>query len=144
MILDSLTLFDEDVAKTAVATTYSDIISVDGAAVKTSADAPSGIAADAAKGTPLFLLAKSVITFVGSGNITVSLETSTDEAFTSPVTLETSGALVIANLKQGAYLLPQVIPYGVLQYLRVKYVVVTGFSAGKVTCALTTAIQSNG
>lgn len=144
MILDTTTLLSDDQAIT-TGTAYSDVIKVAAAAVTTSADAPSGVGEDSAKGIPLALLAQVTTQFTTSngGTLTTTLQTATDEAFTSPVDLAASAAIAAAALTPGKMLLPQTVPYGVLGYLRLKYVVANTMTAGKVTAGIGSALQSN-
>jgi hypothetical protein len=73
----------------------------------------------------------------GSATLTISLQTASDAAFTSPVTLLTSDAISKVTLTQGYQAFFAVIPRGCLRYLRLYYTVTTGpMTAGKVTSSL--------
>tara|TARA_R110000765_G_scaffold288502_1_gene384758 strand:- start:311 stop:757 length:447 start_codon:yes stop_codon:yes gene_type:complete len=146
-ILDINTLLSDSVAITSTGTTYSDLLNYKSAAVTTSKDAPLGVNSDAAKGNPLLLWARVDQTFDsgGAGTLTATLQTATDEAFTSPVDLVTSPAKLKAALQAGDYILPQTVPYGGLGWYRIKYVVAAAaMTAGKVTAGITMGHQSNG
>jgi len=148
MILDTLTLMsdNQDLAQ-AAGPVFSDVLNQLGnPGYTTSQDAPLGIQQDLGKGTPVPFLCQVTEDFAsgGAATLVVSLETSVDEAFTSPITLMTSGTFAIADLVAGTHLLPEHVPYGSLQYLRVKYqIAIADTTAGKVTCGITTGIQSN-
>lgn len=147
MILDQNALLsdDQDLAQ-AAGTYYSDVLNSLGDGVTTSKDAPNGITNDIGKGKMLELLSTVTETFTSGGAATldVSLETATDEAFTTPVTLMASTQYALADLVAGKQLLPEVVPHGGLQYYRIKYVIGTAATtAGKVTAGIACGIQSN-
>jgi hypothetical protein len=148
MILDMYSLMSDDQDLSQVAGTYySDVLNTLGdAGYSTSNDAPNGVGKDIGKGQLVDLLVQVSETFTSGGAATldVTLETATDEAFSSPVTLLTGGQFALADLVAGAYLLPQTMPYGGLQWLRVKYVIGTATTtAGTVTAGIITGHQSN-
>lgn len=90
---------------------------------------------------PLYLQCYVDAAFVsgGSSTLTVSLETSVDEAFTSPITLLTSGAVAKATLVKGYKIFDAVIPEGCKQWFRMKYVVaVADFTAGSLNARINT------
>jgi len=82
-------------------------------------------------------------TQAGALNVTFDLQTATDAAFTSPVTLASSGAIAKASLTIGARPLRVRIPPGALRYLRMYYTASDTASAGKVTAFITpeTSVQ---
>lgn len=149
MILDTLTLLSDDQDLSQVAGTYySDILNTLGdAGYSTSSDAPSGVGKAIGEGTPVPLLCQVTQTFTtggGAATLVVTLQSSVDEAFTSPINEITSKTFALAELVQGAFLLPQHLPYGTKQYLRIRYVIATATTtAGTVTAGVGTAIQSN-
>ena len=149
MILDTLTLLsdDQDVSQVAGAY-YSDILNLQGdAGYTTSADAPNGVTNDLGKGYAVELLCMltETVTSGGAATLIAVLETATDEVFTSPVALVTSKTFALADLVVGTYLLPQHVPYGTLQYVRIKYTIGTATTtAGLVTAGIACGIQSNG
>ncbi|UOF81266.1 major capsid protein [Caudoviricetes sp.] len=88
---------------------------------------------------PIYLQVVADATFVSGGSTTlvVTLETASDEAFTSPVTLMTTATIAKASLVNGYEIINQIVPHGAKKYLRVKYTVATGpFTAGSVTARL--------
>lgn len=88
----------------------------------------------------------------GAATLTVQIQTSDDETFaTGVVTVASSGAIPVADLKPGFRLLPnQFIPEGVngrgvtKRYMRLNYVVGTGpFTAGRVMAGVVLATDTN-
>ncbi len=148
MILDILTLMsdDQDLSQTA-GTYYSDILNLAGdPGYTTSVDAPNGIQHDLGKGYAVELLCQltETVTSGGAATMTVSLQTATDEVFTSPIDLVVSSTFALAALVAGTYLLPQHVPYGTEQYVRIKYVIGTATTtAGTATAGITMGHQSN-
>lgn len=147
MILDTLTLMsdDQDLAQ-AAGTYYSDVLNLNADGYTTSQDAPSGVTPDLGKGEAVPFMCQITETFTSGGAATlqVTLQTATDEAFTSPVDLMASSTFALAALEAGKHLLPEHVPHGSLGYLRVKYVIGTAATtAGKVTSGIPAALQSN-
>lgn len=71
-----------------------------------------------------------------AATVNVKIQTSSDEAFTSPVDLWTSGAKAIAGINAG--LDPVRLPLGVLRYIRVAYVIAAETTtAGRMSAFLT-------
>lgn len=90
---------------------------------------------------PLFLQCYVDTTFVsgGSSTMVVTLETAIDEAFTSPITLMTSGTIAKATLVKGYKIFDAVIPEGGKQWFRMKYTVGTAdFTAGTLNSRINT------
>jgi hypothetical protein len=76
-------------------------------------------------------------TAAGAATLTVTLETSSTEAFSVPVTLASTGAIPVASLTLGSKASITTVPGKVLRYLRLAYTVATGpMTAGKITSAL--------
>ena len=122
MIRDAQNTFckDLDVAAFTAAAVYTNII--------------NGTAAGDAVDQMYLMIANT--TALQDGTLTATLQTATDEAFTSPVDL---GVYAVAKTK-GVRVKARV-PIGCLQYLRVKLVATldatkTSLGAGKVTAAL--------
>ena len=75
----------------------------------------------------------------GAGTLAISLQSSADEAFTTPVTHWTTTAIPLADLGPGdagaaMKAIPMRIPYNVLRYVRLYYTVGTGpMLAGAIT-----------
>jgi len=98
------------------------------------------VAGDAIDGEAYLVVAvqTTMLASAGAASLIASLETSTDEAFTSPVVLFTSAAVAKSALVAGYVLARVRIPVGVLRYLRVKYTKVTNdFSAGNMDAFIT-------
>ena len=76
-------------------------------------------------------------------NVTFDLQTATDAAFTTPITLASSGAIAKSDLAIGARPLQVRIPPGAKRYLRMYYTASATASAGKVTAFITpeTSVQ---
>lgn len=88
-----------------------------------------GVAGDAlVRPTRFHTLITTAVTSAGAPAVTFSLQTATDAAFTSPVTLWTSAALAKATLVAGYHATPQagvLVASGVLQYLRAYVTIAT-------------------
>lgn len=83
-------------------------------------------------GTPLPLLIQVVEDFEGLTSLKVAVQTSADEAFTSPVTLAETAAIAAADLKAGYRFPINFMPKGNLGYTRLYYTVVGTGTAGKI------------
>ncbi len=147
MILDNYTLLSDDQDLSQVAGTYySDILDLHGDGYTTSQDAPLGVTPDLGKGYPVEILAQVTEDFASGGAATLvaTLQTSITEAFTVPIDLAASAAFALADLVAGKNLLPEHVPYGAKQYLRIKYVIGTATTtAGTVTAGIVCGHQSN-
>lgn len=75
----------------------------------------------------------SLQTKLVGGNAAVTLQTASDEAFTTPVDLLSVTATTSTNVGK---ILQSRIPQGILGYLRVKVVPTTALTAGKITAVL--------
>lgn len=84
-------------------------------------------------------LIDTTITSSQSINVTFDLQTATDSAFTSPVTLASSGAISRATLVAGNVPYQTVIPTGCLRFLRAYYTSNGTIQAGKVDCRIVSA-----
>lgn len=83
----------------------------------------------------------SEIDAVGSGTLDISLQTSIDEAFSSPIDVfslpqKAAAALTKGQIFEGA------LPKGLKRYIRLKIVDTTGFTSGK--CLITAAVRNQG
>lgn len=94
-------------------------------------------------GAMVQFLINTTITSSQSINVTFDLQTATDSAFTSPVTLCSSGAISRATLVAGNVPYQSVIPTGVLRYLRAYYTSNGTIQAGKVDCRIVVAGDSD-
>lgn len=93
----------------------------------------------------LFLVSRVGTAFAASGAATlnIQLQTATDAAFTTPITVYDSGAIAVADLKANS-VVQKVSLAGIplKQYIRVNYVVGTGpMTAGNIESFLTTDIK---
>lgn len=94
---------------------------------------------------PLNVQVEEAFTAAGAGTLTITWVTATDEAFTSPQTIYSSGAIGKATLVKG-YRIPGLgdVPVGALRYNKLVYTVATGpMTAGKINAALVLAPQTN-
>lgn len=130
MLLDNQTIFSDNQAVTTTAVSTN--------VVHTAA----GHFKEIATGTPIPLLIQVVTDFAGATSVTAEVQTATDAAFTTPVTLATSGAIAVASLKAG-YRFPIVtMPKGNLGYTRIKYTVDGTATAGKITAGFVAALDN--
>lgn len=131
MILDKQNTFSEAQAVTATADS-TNILNAGGPGVNT--------------GNPVEVLCEveDDFTAAGAATLTVSLVTSVDEAFTSPVTLLTTPAIPKATLVRGYQFAIGFLPPGVLQFTKLVYTVATGpMTAGKINAGIVLARQTN-
>lgn len=95
-----------------------------------------GVIKEIAFGNPLPLRIQVVEEFAGCTSVEFKVQTATDEAFTTPVDLATTGAVAVADLKAG-YVAPILyMPKGNKGYLRIYYTVVGTATKGKVTAGI--------
>lgn len=88
-------------------------------------------------------LVNTVFTSNGA-TIAFSLQTATDEAFSSPVTLFSTAAVAVASLVAGYRVARVKVPLGALRFLRGYYTVASGPAAGgKVDTRLVTDVDVN-
>lgn len=79
-----------------------------------------------------------------TATLTFSIQTATDAAFTSPVTLFSTGAIAVTALADGYKIAAQRIPQGLLRYVRGYFTVGTeNLSAGKFSVNLTPVVEDN-
>lgn len=93
-------------------------------------------------GTPVPLLIEVVEAFNNLTSLAVSVQTATDSAFTTPVTLATA-TLNLAALTAGAVFPINYLPKGNLGYMRLYYDVtaVTAPTTGKITAGVVAALD---
>ena len=104
-----------------------------------------GAGTDAGAGEPLemMVMVDEAATAAGSATVTIALETDDNEAFASPATLASSGAIGKAALTAGSSHFRLEVPEGAERYLRLTYTVATGpLTAGKFTAGLVLDRQS--
>lgn len=91
-------------------------------------------------GALFHVLINTAVTSSGSASIIFDLQTATDAAFTTPVTLFSSGAIAKASLGLAAVPVNVVIPTGCLQFLRAWYTLSVGTpNAGNCSAYIATA-----
>lgn len=96
----------------------------------------AGEAFTPANGALCKFLIDTTITSSQSISVTFDLQTATDSAFTSPVTLLSSGAISRATLVAGNVPFQAIIPAGCLRFLRAYYTSNGTIQAGKVDCRI--------
>ncbi len=99
---------------------------------------------------PFLIQVDEAFTAAGAATLTIDLQTDDNEAFSSPVSVWTSKAFSLAELKPGANLaLVNYVPKGTLdkgleRFFRLNYTVGTGpMTAGKITAGVVAAVQTN-
>lgn len=124
MLYDKQNIYSDKIAGTTISATatYSDVI----------ANVGGGDAVD-----PLFLFIAAPTAITGYA-VTATLQTSADEAFTSPVDL---AAYTLPKDTKGV-LIKDKVPYGMLKYSRIKYVGAGTVTGGKVFAALTETVPN--
>lgn len=115
---------------------------IDHGALGTVYGAAAPLKRDLGIGADLPLLVQVVEAFGDLTSLKIALQGSVDEAFTSPIELQ-SQTLLLADLKVGAQLKLDTIPRGaVFRYTRIYYTVTgTAPTAGKVTAGIVAAVQ---
>lgn len=99
---------------------------------------------EVAFGTPIPLRIQVTEDFATLTSLEIKVQTATDAAFTTPVTLATTGAVAAASLVAG-YVAPiNFIPKGNLGYLRLYYDVTgSNATAGKITAGIVAANEGS-
>jgi hypothetical protein len=117
---------------------FSDQQAITGAAASTNViDTGEGRGIDLGWGTPASLLIQVTEDFAGATGLTVSLQTSDDEAFATSTTVF-SVALTTTDLLAGSRASHSIVPYKVKgRYVRLNYAVTGTATAGKVTAGIT-------
>lgn len=95
-----------------------------------------GRAAGEALENNLYLVAEVNTAFAGGTSVDIQLQTATDSAFTSPVVLVDTSAILLANLTANTVVARISLPIGLLRYLRVYYTVSGTMTAGTITAQL--------
>ncbi len=140
MIFDSTNLFSDAQAITASAVSTNVI---DLGATDTPKYAANAITRDLGKGNPIDLRIQVVTDFATLTSLVATVQTSVDEAFTSPVNVLASPAVPVASLVAG-YVFPiQWVPRGtLLRYVRLNYTVAgSDATAGAVTAGFVFASE---
>lgn len=140
MIFDSTNLFSDAQAITASAVSTNVI---DLGATDTPKHAANAITRDLGKGRPIDLRIQVVTDFATLTSLVATVQTSVDEAFSSPVNVLASPAVPVASLVAG-YVFPiQWVPRGtLLRYVRLNYTVAgSNATAGAVTAGFVFASE---
>ena len=129
MIIDKQTLFSDEQAITADAASTNVY--------------DTGSTADVGPGNPIQVFAQIMEAFNNLTSLDIKLQTSTDEAFSSPITLQTV-SMLLAALTAGAKVSLSTLPEGCKRYLRLYYDVTgTDPTTGKITAGLVLDRQAN-
>lgn len=142
MIFSKNLLFSDDQEVTASAASTN---IVDLGATGTVLNAPNDLKRDIGKGTPVPILIQVTEDFANLTSLTVSVQVSVDEAFTSPITVLSSPAVAVADLVAG-YKFPIIhVPLTSNErYIRVYYTVEgSNANAGAVTAGIVAGVQTN-
>jgi hypothetical protein len=94
-------------------------------------------------GTEMDIWAQVVTQFTGGTSLQMEVQTATDVAFTSPITLVAGQVVPLASLTAGADISRISVPTGVLRALRLRFVVVGTMTAGAVVAGLVLDRQAN-
>lgn len=92
-----------------------------------------GRASGEALESDLYLVVQANAAFTGGTSLDIQFQTATDAAFTTPVVLYDSSAILTASLTANKVLCQVPIPIGLLRYTRVYYTVVGTMTGGTVT-----------
>lgn len=85
----------------------------------------------------LWLVVRGIEAGAGGTSVVVKLQTASDEAFSSPADLFTSGAIALADLTEDTEHVKVRMPLGCDKYLRLKYEVTGTFTGGTMEGYLT-------
>jgi hypothetical protein len=144
MIFDAQNIFSD---QQAITTSAVSINVIDFGASGKPIGAAANIRKDMGRGTkiPLRIQATEAFLASGAGTLTIELQTDDNEAFSSPKTVWTSGAIPKASLVAGYVTNLEHIPRGTDErYARLNYTVATGpFTAGKITAGVVLAGEDN-
>lgn len=103
---------------------------------------PNGKLSEVAFGHDIPLLIQVVEDFAGLTSLKVGVQTSDNEAFSSPETLVES-TLLLADLKAGKKFPIKSVPAGNKGYMRLYYTVAGTATAGKITAGIVDAIDNS-
>ena len=92
---------------------------------------------EVAFGTPIPIRIQVTEDFATLTSLEIQLQTATDAAFTTPVTLDSTGAIPVADLKAGYVASINFLPKGNKGYMRLYYDVTgSNATAGKITAGV--------
>ena len=127
MLFDKEALFSDNQAVTATAVSKNVVCMA------------KGSLKEVALGSPIPMAIQVTEDFAGLTDLTVTIETASDEAFSEAVALTTTGAIAGADLKAGYTFAINFVPKGNLGYMRAKYTVNGTATAGKITAGVVAA-----
>ena len=128
MILDNQTLFSDRQALTATAASTNNI---------DLAPIGPGIVRDIGPGQPIPVVIQVVEAFAGATSVAVWLRVDDNAAFSSPKTVVSTAAVLVADLVPGYQFKLDYIPRGTDErYMRLNYTVVGAGTAGRVTAGV--------
>lgn len=94
---------------------------------------------------PVFVVATVDASFATLTSLTITIQTATDSAFTSPETLISSGAIPVASLTAGAEVFKERLPIKTKRYVRAYYTVTgSNATAGKITLNMAKDVNIDG
>lgn len=136
MIFDQQTLLSDNQAVTASAAS-TNVIDLGPIA--------TGVVRDIGKGKPIPLRIQVTEAFATATSVAFALQVDDNEAFSSPKTVWSTGAIAVADLVAGKVIVPEFIPRGTDErYMRLYYTVAgSNASAGKITAGVVMGLQSN-
>jgi len=103
------------------------------------------VAGDAVGSAPAYLAVRvgTACTAAGSATLTIDLQTDSDVAFGTAVTLFSSGVIAVASLTANTWIVRVALPIGLNRYNRLYYTVATGpLTAGTIDAFITTNIDT--
>ncbi len=92
-------------------------------------------------GTPVNTIFRVVEAFEGGTSLALSIQTASDAAFSSPVTLVSTAAIAVADLVEGYEFAIKQLPAGNLGYMRAYYTADGEFTAGAITGGVVSGVQ---
>lgn len=139
MIFDTQNLFSDNQAIAAAAGTIVSTNVIDRTALGTPKHAATAFKADLGKGTKIPLRAQVTTTLVGGTSVKLQVQASTDEAFTSPIVVAETAAIVTASLVAGYTFSIDQIPLKTNErFVRLAYVTLGTYTgAGAITAGVT-------
>jgi hypothetical protein len=93
---------------------------------------------------PVFVVGTVTADFAGATALTIDIQTAETSAFTSPVTLLSSGPIPAADLKAGNEVFKARLPFGTFRYVRAYYTVTGTGTAGKISLNMAKDVTIDG
>lgn len=138
MIFDKQSLFSDAQSLAGAAGTRVSTNTIDRGAQGVPQHATAVFKADLGKGTSVPIRAQIVTKVVGGTSVEMRVQVATNAAFTSPVTVATTGAIAVAKLVAGYVFGIDEVPLGTNErFIRLAFVTVgTNLTAGAVTAGI--------